>query len=259
MSCKICNSKVKEIFSAMILNKYNIKYYKCIECDFIQTEEAYWLEEAYSDAISISDTGVMSRNNNLSKTTSIILFLIGAKKESHLDYGGGYGIFTRLMRDKGFNFFWYDKYANNLVARGFEGQLDEQKYGLVTSFENFEHFENPLEDIEKIFSLSDTVLFSTELIATETPSPYEWWYYCLEHGQHISLFSKKSLEYIANKYGYYFISNNKNLHIFSKRKFSKNIFIVEKVLRKFGFSHFFNLKPKTNDDMYKMIQKMSSN
>lgn len=257
MKCKICNEESKYIFNAKILNKYDVEYFKCSSCKFIQTQKPYWLEEAYSDAISVSDTGVMSRNNNFAKTTNVILSLIAKKDDKFLDYGGGYGIFTRLMRDKGFDFFWYDKYATNLVARGFEGSIENKKYSVITSFENFEHFENPIEEIEKIFSLTDTVLFSTNLVPDVTPNPNEWWYYCLEHGQHISLFSKKSLEYIAQKYQYNLISNNSNLHIFSKNKISKNIFLFEKIIKKLRLESLFKQPSKTNDDMYKMIDKMS--
>lgn len=257
MKCKICNEESKYIFNAKILNKYEVEYFKCSSCGFVQTQTPYWLEEAYSDAISISDTGVMARNNNFAKTTSILLSLISKKDGEFLDYGGGYGIFTRLMRDNGFNFFWYDKYATNLVARGFEGSTENKKYNAITSFENFEHFENPMEEIEKIFSLTDTVLFSTDLVPDATPNPNEWWYYCLEHGQHISLFSKKSLEFIARKYDYNLITNNTNLHIFSKKKISKNIFLIEKIIKKLRLAGLFKQPSKTNDDMYKMINKMS--
>jgi len=114
-----------------------------------------------------------------------------------------------------------------------------------------------MEDIEKIFSLSDTVLFSTELVPSSPPNPDDWWYYCLEHGQHVSLFSKKSLEYIADKYDYNFISNGTNLHIFSKKKISKKIFLIDKIIKKLQLDKLFNQISKTNNDMNKMIEKMS--
>ena len=67
MSCKICNSETKQIFSGHILNKYNIKYHYCENCGFLQTEEPYWLDESYAESINISDTGYMQRNINLSE------------------------------------------------------------------------------------------------------------------------------------------------------------------------------------------------
>jgi len=257
LKCKVCSEESKYLFDAKILNKYNVKYFKCPKCNFLQTEKPYWLKEAYSDAISVSDTGVMSRNNDFAKTATVILSLVSDKAGQFLDYGGGYGVFTRLMRDKGFDFFWYDKYAKNLVSRGFEGDMQKKKYAAVTSFENFEHFEKPIEDIEKIFNLTDIVLFSTELVPEKAPDPNQWWYYCLEHGQHISLYSKESLEYIAKKYGYYFISNDQSLHIFSRHKISKGIFLIARIIKKIRLDKFFEQSSKTNSDMHMMIKEMS--
>lgn len=256
MNCKICNGPTKKFDNGFILNKYYIDYFQCEKCGFVQTESPYWLKESYSDAISVSDTGVMSRNIIFSKLATIMMSLCVNTKRNFLDYGGGYGIFTRIMRDNGFNFYWYDKYAINLVARGFEGSIYDKKYEAVTSFENFEHFENPIEEIEKIFSLTDFVLFSTELVTIPAPYTNNWWYYCLEHGQHISIFSNKTLEYIAKKYGYNLISNGRNLHIFSKKKLNNRIFLLEKIIRKLRLENFFKKKPKTDSDMNMMIEKM---
>jgi len=218
LKCKICNSESKEIHKARILNKYNIQYFQCTYCGFVQTEEPFWLEESYSNVISLSDTGIMVRNILYSEISTTILSMFVNNKKSFLDYGGGYGIFTRLMRDNGFDYYWYDKYAPNLIARGFEGEIENKKYEAITSFENFEHFEYPLQEIEKIFCLTNFVLFSTQLISIPAPSPYKWWYYCLEHGQHISIFTRRSLEFIAKKYNYFMISNLNDLHIFIKQK-----------------------------------------
>jgi len=78
------------------------------------------------------------------------------------------------------------------------------KIDVITAFEIFEHFVNPLEDLEKIFSISHNVIFSTELLPNPVPKPNEWWYYGLEHGQHISFTQNKhykrlqiNLEYIV--------------------------------------------------------------
>ena len=65
--CSICNCEKKEFLRAKILYKYEIKYLFCENCGFLQTEEPYWLEEAYSNAIADTDTGVVARNIAISK------------------------------------------------------------------------------------------------------------------------------------------------------------------------------------------------
>jgi hypothetical protein len=219
----------------------------------------YWLNEAYSDALSASDTGLLARNIIFARISKIIIVLLKKKQGKFLDFGGGYGILTRLMRDQGYDFYWYDKYAKNLISRGFEGDIEHDiKYDMITSFENFEHFDSPLEEIEKVLKLSDSILFSTELMPSDLPSPEKWWYFCLEHGQHISIFSFKSLEYIAKKNNFNLISNGTGLHIFSKRALSPKIFLLTKIILKLGLDHFFNNPSKTNSDMVDIIKKMDS-
>ena len=85
--------------------------------------EPYWLEEAYNNVINLTDTGLMYRNIVFSQQLSVFLyFAFGERGEGqYLDMAGGYGVFVRLMRDIGFNFFWEDIYAKNLVARGLSG------------------------------------------------------------------------------------------------------------------------------------------
>ena len=116
MKCKICSNNTMNLFSAKILNKYNIRYYCCPLCGFLQTEEAYWRKEAYKNPINITDAGIMSRNIGLSQITTIIIYYLFDKRGKFLDFAGGYGIFTRLMRDIGFDFYWYDPYSINLIV-----------------------------------------------------------------------------------------------------------------------------------------------
>lgn len=62
MICKICAKQSNQIFKTKILNKYDISYFHCKHCGFLQTEEPYWLDEAYAESINMSDTGYMQRN-----------------------------------------------------------------------------------------------------------------------------------------------------------------------------------------------------
>jgi hypothetical protein len=148
-----------------------------------------------------------------------------------LDYGGGNGVFVRMMRDKGFNFYRYDKYATNVYSIGFDLSDVQDKFSrfeLLTSIEVIEHFENPLEELARMFSLSDTVLFTTfindNLGINELK---DWWYISEFYGQHISFYSKRCLNLIADKYGYNFYSNNVDTHLFSKNKIENIRFTQE--------------------------------
>ena len=228
-NCKICSSTIKHIFNSKILDKYDVGYYKCTNCGFIQTDEPYWLDEAYGNAITNLDLGLISRNLNYAERISNLIinnFDINAK---FLDYAGGYGMFTRLMRDKGFDYYHQDKFCANLYAQNFE--LDNlpknSKFELVTAFEVFEHFTDPMEEIKKIFKYSDVVVFSTELYPDlEFSNSNQWWYFTPETGQHIAFYSKKSLEFIAGAMNLFFYTQD-SLHILSKTKLNeKKLFLA---------------------------------
>jgi 2-polyprenyl-3-methyl-5-hydroxy-6-metoxy-1,4-benzoquinol methylase len=252
MICKICSSN-SELFSrAEILNKYSIQYFKCPECGFIQTEEPYWLEEAYSEVINRSDIGLLARNLELSKTTKVILMFLFDKKKKFLDYGAGYGVFVRLMRDFGFDFYWMDKYSDNLFAKDFETKHSD-KFELLTAYEVFEHLVQPAEEVENMLKYSDNILFSTFLIPANEPKPEEWWYYALDHGQHIVLYSRKSLEILAKKFDLNFYTNGKNLHLFSKKKKNNLMFKIISFPYASGLLNPFLSRKSLLDDDYKMV------
>ncbi len=258
MRCKICRKEAKTIFKAKILNKYNIQYCFCDYCGFLQTEEPFWLQEAYRESINISDTGYLQRNLYYSKKLTILLFMFFNKDGKFLDYAGGYGVFVRLMRDIGFDFYWEDKYSPNLFARGFEYN-SSLKIDAITTFESFEHFVNPLEEIEKMLSVSRNIIFTTELLPNPIPKPDDWWYYGLDHGQHISFYSKETLQFIANNFDLKYF-NSRNIHIFTESKSITNFKLNFLNHTNFGLHKLLakkTLKSKTWED-YKYLKNLSN-
>jgi len=251
MKCKVCGNLTNKIFNAQVLNKYEVNYYWCKVCKFIQTEEAFWLDEAYLKAVSITDTGQISRNlSNANILKTIIPILIkNPQKLKFLDYGAGYGILVRLMRDTGYDFFWYDKFCKNLFAVGFEAnKIDNFK--IITAFELFEHFSDPIGEIKSIleFNTPDFLIFSTNIYKEEIPEK-SWWYYSFESGQHISIYHLYTLRYIANKFDYYLLTDNNNLHIFTKYKFSNKYFnFTLKYLKYFSLFKKNKIKSRTFED-----------
>lgn len=225
MKCKICNSSSVKFDSARILLRYDIDYFKCSNCNFIQTEEPYWLEEAYSEAIAGSDVGLLQRNITLSKVSSSIILNYYNHDAKFLDYGAGYGVFVRLMRDLGFDFYWDDKYCKNIFAKGLAAKEQENKsYELVTAFEVFEHLINPIDEIEQILKFSKNILFSTELLPASNPKPNEWWYYSLKDGQHVSIYTSEALSVIAGKFNLNLYSDGVSLHILTEKKLPEILF-----------------------------------
>ena len=254
MNCKICKSKTTQVFQERVLFKYDVAYFQCSQCGFLQTEDPYWLEESYNSPINFSDTGVILRNQSLSKATALVLYFCYGKDLRYLDYAGGYGLFTRMMRDMGFDYYWHDPYTQNLVARGFEHQAN-QEIAAISTFESFEHFDRPLEEIENMLEISPNIIFSTRLLPDPLPQPKDWWYYAFQHGQHVAFYRKETLQWIAKRYGLHFYSV-KSFHMLSKKKVSPLFFKFLAIGSKLGLSKVLRLlmSGKTNDDMDLMIQ-----
>lgn len=219
MKCKICSNNANKIFSKKILLKYNVDYHQCENCGFIQTDEPFWLEEAYNNAITSLDIGILKRNNELLQTMPKFIDTFFPQSKRYLDFAGGYGIFVRLMRDMGYDFYRQDIYCENIFSKHFDiTDIDVNKFDVVTAFEVFEHLENPLEEIGNILSYADNLIFSTDVVPEANVE--NWVYIANETGQHIAFYTEKALRIIADKFGksYY---RKKNYHVFSATEFSK--------------------------------------
>jgi len=214
MKCKICKNESKKIFTQKVLSKYDVDYYKCDNCGFIQTQKPFWLKEAYKEPINLEDTGIIERNLYFTELVSPIIKTVFGKNNTYLDYSGGYGIFSRLMINKGIRVLWTDPHTKNIFAKGFE--YKNEKIEAITCFECFEHFDEPIKEIEKMLKISKNIMFSTTLQTEDIPKK-NWDYYGFEHGQHIAFYSKKTLKFIANKHKLNLYSI-KNLHFLTEKK-----------------------------------------
>ena len=217
MKCKICKQPSTLFGKARVLNKYFVRYFRCENCGFVQTETPYWLEEAYSRAITRSDIGLLGRNLEMMRATKNLILICFDPTSRFIDYGGGYGIFVRLMRDQGFDFYRHDPLCENLFADGFEAQADTG-YELLTAWEVFEHLVDPMADVEKMLRFSSNLFFSTVLLPRDPKPLDQWWYYGLEHGQHVSFYDHKTLQCIAQKHNLRLLYSDGTTHLMGRKQ-----------------------------------------
>lgn len=220
--CKICGNSCHACFTGKVMNRHEVFYYWCEHCNHLQTEEPYWLEEAYRMPLSKSDTGILLRNDMMRDVVVAVSLAFFEKGIKILEYAGGHGVLTRMMRDRGFDCRWYDKYAVPTFAYGFEDK-SEMKYDLTTIFEALEHFQSPMEELSSIFTKTDSILFSQEVIPAPLPTPDSWWYYCLEHGQHVNFYSIDTLRLIAKKLNKRFYFHNR-IGLFTSKEIDEELF-----------------------------------
>src|SRR5438128_9153739 len=113
--CRLCDGMAEFLFEKDVLARYRAGYFQCPSCGLTQTSDPTWLGEASREAIHPTDTGILARNLGCRNLVATFLWLMGVGDDPGLDYAAGYGIFVRLMRDAGFQFFWWDPYAQNLL------------------------------------------------------------------------------------------------------------------------------------------------
>jgi hypothetical protein len=245
MICRLCSAEAAPFGSALVLRRLNVEYFACPTCGLVQTENPYWLDEAYSEAIARTDTGIVSRNLDLIPKTQLVIRAFFNPAGRFVDYGAGTGLLVRSMRDTGYDFRYFDPYATNVFARGFEaenvGAAESPKvpagaelvsargssaqvssatpnvppYDLLTAFEVFEHLPKPMQSVADMLARSKNILFTTELLPAHKPKPGDWWYYVLETGQHVSIYSRRTLEFIAQRAGLN-LASYRSMHLLSQ-------------------------------------------
>lgn len=230
MKCKICGGVVRHLCVKRVLHKYDAAYFQCSACHFIQTEEPYWLGEAYEHAIARLDIGLVWRGERLSPIVSTLARTFFKPGARFLDYGGGYGLFVRMMRDRGFDFYRQDVHCENIFADQFDlsDLPSSPKFDMVTAIEVFEHLQNPVAELEHMLQFSDTILFTTELQPENAADLNDWHYFVPETGQHISLFHRESLAALARRAGLHLLSH-KDIHLLSRP--SRSAFLYGLVFR----------------------------
>jgi hypothetical protein len=214
--CRACNALTRPLRTVALIG-IAVRLYECTECEYVQTEQPFWLDRAYASAINDSDTGILARNLTNARVVLTTLWMLGQLDSRVVDYAGGYGILVRLLRDEGVDALWSDAYCENLLARGFEHTGEAA--ALVTAFEAFEHFVEPERELERMLHIAPNILLSTLILPT--PAPESWWYYGEEHGQHVGLFRPRTLQRLAERHGRHLLTDGVSYHLLAERPLSE--------------------------------------
>lgn len=194
--------------------------YRCGRCGLYEFPAPDWLDAAYEDPIAAIDVGLVERCMFAARVTEAIARAEKLGLHRHLDYGGGHGLLTRQLRDRGLDMYHQDPLAANLFAQYFEGKV-EGDYGVVTMIEVFEHITDPVEVMEKLAKHAQVVIISTVLVPDDIENIADWWYLIPDLGQHITFYTPAALAEIADRVGMHVVSNGLNLHVFSRRPLSR--------------------------------------
>ena len=232
-------------FSEVVLGKYDVQYYYSENSGLLKTQTPFWLNEAYEEAISDKDIGLVRRNIRNANILELIISCLSIDKNKFLDLAGGYGLLTRLMRDKGYDCYTTDKYCQNIFAKTFE-PTEDFKVDVLFAFEVLEHIDEPLNFLSEMFDKygTRTIVFSTLTFEKNIPSK-DWWYYAFDTGQHITFYQPRTLALMAERLGCNYYMLDSEFHVFTDKKLSflSSLVITNKYFRKL-YSVYLRIKRK---------------
>lgn len=193
--CKLCFGATHFRFTKTVFGRYTAQYFECARCGCLQISDTPWLAEAYAEANWASDTGLVARNIQLACTIGAFLERSCQPTDTVIDYGGGTGLLTRLLRDMGWQVLCNDPFHQPLFVRAFHiASIQETNARVIIASEVFEHFSEPRESLLSLLRAAPIVIFTTELY---TDQDQNWHYLAPEGGQHIFFFSERSIASVA--------------------------------------------------------------
>ena len=196
-----------------------VHYYLCDTCQFVLApdmcdwNDSDFLAHVYNDEYIRVDPDYVESRPLFCADLIHKIFSDEISRIRHLDYGGGNGRLTEILRERGFDTETFDPFPENDIAVS-----DLGKFNLITAFEVFEHVPDPNVLMNHLKSLMDEeclVYFTTVLSDGNVTDgeQFDWWYASPRNG-HISLYSEFSLQVLAAKNGLGFASKDGNTHLF---------------------------------------------
>lgn len=201
----------------LALSGLPVYYVLCSQCGFCFAPEiSKWslkdfAEKIYNDDYILVDPDYVESRPRLNAQNLIATFGARAIGIKHLDYGGGSGELSALLKKADWHSTTYDPFVDTQVEIAQLGQFD-----LVTAFEVFEHVPDVrqlMANLRILLAPQGIVMFTT-LLSDGHIRPNQrlsWWYASPRNG-HISLFSKRSMAVLAGAHGFQFGSFSPGYH-----------------------------------------------
>ena len=192
MFCPLCSSDTNSVF-----NIKNRDYFLCPNCDLLfmnpqdRLNKQKELERYLKHQNDYGDEKYKAFLLQIAKPC----FEYINEKSLCLDYGSGKEKnMEQLFNDYGFGIESYDPYFYPIQLK--------TKYDLIVCNETCEHFYHPAVDIKNIKTiLAPQGVFAVGTNLRDESIRLSSWHY-LSDQTHVSIYSKKTFEYIAAKYGF---------------------------------------------------------
>src|SRR5947209_3799819 len=97
--CRLSGAPTFFRLEQTIIQTHDVGNCECTGCGSLQTEEPYWLEQAYANDQSVLDVGRAQRNVLVAMICAYLLHRAGVQgPEPCLDWAGAEGLFCRPVK-----------------------------------------------------------------------------------------------------------------------------------------------------------------
>jgi SAM-dependent methyltransferase len=200
------------------LTEILVEYYRCPQCQFCFVPEmSKWSfddfeRRIYNESYLDIDPDYLEARPRANAESLVRIFAHTGQTLDHLDYGGGDGLLSDLLRRAGWRSKSYDPFVDRNLRLEELGRFD-----FITAFEVFEHVPDPqklMNDISTLLRDEGILLFSTLLNdgCILPDQRLDWWYASPRNG-HISLYSRQSLSILASTHGFQLRSFHAGAHL----------------------------------------------
>lgn len=215
-ACIVCgnNSNQKTYLKE---TKAHPMYLRCANCGFVfaypRIPVPYQDEDEY--IIHKDDTAITGRLANYEIRLNAIKKYFASSEQIFLDVGTHTGIFLKLLKSKGFHClgievnkkaaeFGRQEHGVTILTNTLDEIVGEGPYDVVTLFNVFEHFDDPLSALDHIKNLTKiNGILAMEVPFIFTPqaklSRGTWHHFSHEH---FWFYNKKTITTLLNNYGF---------------------------------------------------------
>ena len=157
--CPVCGAEPDQILTYDVLGGRTARLMACGTCAFCFVADPTWLRDSFTSQLNTLDVGSADRSLLVA---AFVRGLLGRKRRQRwkvLDFGGGDGLLTRVLRDRGVDARWTDPFCEPAYAVG--PPADEiDRFDLAVMSEVALHLTDPLATFRELLGRADRVLFT---------------------------------------------------------------------------------------------------
>lgn len=216
VKCPICSEVAYVALQLSVRGKSNEPLFRCSNCAFHCFAQPNWLQQSFTDNLHQLDLGSVSRCLLVADFVTAVLPL--RRRDTRvLDWGGGDGLLTRVLRDRGIDCVWYDPFTKPTFV-GDSLYEPQSQVDVTVASEVFLHLTDPVAALKSLLSHSEVVVVTAVVPPKKLDS--DWWYLMPETGQHVAFYPISALKELADQTDTYLNTDRRFFHVFSKRRLS---------------------------------------